>query len=545
MTSRRLLASDSPRGRARVVEVLGAFAFAADLGAGQPLGHALRTVRLSMELADRLSLDDVERLRTFHTSFLAHAGCTAGTGDFAAVTANEMAAYGDLFVLDPTNRSEVLDWLIRHRPEGRSDPDMRALAEEIGPRVVEHTRGVCEVGYRIAERLGLSGETAGAVKHTFEFWDGSGPYGLHGEAIPIASRVTLAALVMDSIQYLQGWDAAQAAARRRSGAMLEPAIVEALGQLPAPEIDDRSKGSWESSDELWQSVLASDPTPRGEALDSDRLKDVIQAFADFTEIKDITRFGHSRDTTSLAVGMARRFGMSGNEIQPLRWAALVHDFGNVAVPLGVLRGMRPPTGYEQEQLRLHPYYTERILGRVSALGGAARIASMHHEYLDGSGGYRGLSGEAIPLEARILAVACRYDEIARAAGAPAPEGVDEALSQLQLDAGTRFDPDCLRALHAEVHGARLRKPLRRSHPRGLTDREVEVLQLIARGLTNREMATELTLSDRTIGRHIENIYNKLGVSSRAASTLFALEHDLLGRTVSSPAGGRENGVNSP
>ena len=275
-------------------------------------------------------------------------------------------------------------------------------------------------------------------------------------------------------------------------------------------------------------MLALDPAPRDAALNADDLKDVVEAFADFAEIKDTARFGHVRDTTRLATGMGRRFGMSEDEIESLRWAALVHDLGNVAVPLRVLRGTRPPTGYEQEQLRLHPYYTERILGRAAfALAEAAHIASMHHEYLDGSGGYRGLSGAAIPLAARILAVACRYDEIAREGGTPTPNRIDAALSQMDASTATRFDPDCLRALHAEVRGTRLRKPVRRSHPGGLTDREVEVLRLITRGLTNREMAAELTLSDRTIGRHIENIYNKLGVSSRAASTLFALEHDLV------------------
>jgi HD-GYP domain-containing protein (c-di-GMP phosphodiesterase class II) len=386
---------------------------------------------------------------------------------------------------------------------------------------------VCEVGHRVAERLGLATETARAVRYTYEFWDGTGAYGLRGDTIPIASRVVLAALVTDSIQYVHGWDAAQAAAQRRRGTMLDPAVVDALGTLPAPEVDRGPREPWEGSDELWRSVLDLDPTPRGETRDPDGLDEVVEAFADFTEIKNVSGSGHARATANIVAGMARRFGMIEDDIESLRWAAMVHDLGNVAVPLRVLQGVRAPTVYEQEQLRLHPYFTERILGRVSALSEAARIASMHHERLDGTGGYRGLSGEAIPLKARILTVACRYEEIVKEAGAPAPEGIAEALSQLEGEAAAQFDRDCLRALQAEVHGTRLRKPLRRSYPQHLTEREVQVLRLITRGLTNREMAAELTLSDRTIGRHIENIYNKLGVSSRAASTLFALEHDLL------------------
>jgi HD-GYP domain-containing protein (c-di-GMP phosphodiesterase class II) len=528
MSSSRPPVTRGRSGETRLVEVLGAFAFAADLGAGQPLGHALRTVRLSMTLADRLALDHADRVCTFHTAFLAHAGCTAGTGDFVAMTANEMVAYGELFALDPSDGADVLDWLARHRPQEAPGPTLPPPLEEIGPRVLEHTRGVCEVGHRLAERIGLSVETATAVKHTFEFWDGSGPYAIRGDAIPIASRLALAALTVDSIQHLHGWHEAQISAQHRSGAMLDPMIAAAVADLPEPDMTDGGSAPWESSDELWQSVLALDPDSGPGAPEFDRLEEVVQAFADFADIKDLSKFGHSRDTTRIARGIARRFGMPEAEIESLAWAARVHDLGNVAVPLRVLQGRRPPTGYEQEQQRLHPYYTERILERIPGLKEAARIAGMHHERLDGSGGYRGLSDTAIPLAARILAVACRFDELAKAARQPVPEATEDALTQLEAAAAAdKLDPDCIRALRAELRGARVRRPLRRSRPRGLTDREIEVLRLIARGLTNREMAAELTVSDRTIGRHIENIYNKLGVSSRAASTLFALEHDLL------------------
>lgn len=525
MTSSSSAANRHQADHTALVEVLGAFAFAADLGAGQPVGHALRTVGLGMTLADRLSLSDADRLRAFHTSFLAHAGCTAGTGDFAAITANEMAAYGDLFALDPTDSADIVAWLTRHRSRDVSDSDIRRTLGEMGPTMREHTRGVCEVGQRLAELIGLPDETAVAVKYTFEFWDGSGPYGIGQEAIPIASRLALAALTADSVHHLHGWSEVLVAMQRRSGTMLDPMIAEAVRSLPEPPLSDNGDASWESSERLWQSVLALEPA--SSSPDVQDLERVVEAFANFADIKNASNYGHARDTARLACGIARRFGMHEGEVRTLRWAALLHDLGNVTVPVALLQRLRPPTAYESEQIRLHPYYTERVLSRISGLREAARLAGMHHECLDGSGSYRGLSSKAITLTARILAVADRYDELVKELRSENAETAEEAVAKLEAEAGDRFDLDCVRALRAEIRGTRSRRPLRRSRPKGLTDREVEVLRLIAKGLTNREMAAELTLSERTIGRHIENIYNRLGVSSRAATTLFALEHELL------------------
>jgi HD-GYP domain-containing protein (c-di-GMP phosphodiesterase class II) len=515
----------------RLVDVLGALAFAADLGSGQPLGHVMRTVRLSMALADKLGLSREDRLSAFHVGFLAHAGCTSGTKDFAALTENEMAAYGELFALDPSNLQDVSQWISRNLPQTTADKEredliMVALAS-MAPIMLEHTRGVCEVGHRLAERIGLPDETATAAKFIFEYWDGSGAYGLRESAIPIASRLVLAALTLDSVAQLHGWTEAQAAARQRSGAMLDPAIADVFQSLPSPQVASEGQGDWDRSEELWRSVLAMEPSAAGFEVSPERLEEIVLAFADFADIKQAATLRHSRNTAEVASGIAHRMGMREDEIVTLNRAALIHDLGSVAAPIRVLKGQRPATVQEQEMVRLHPYYTERILSRVPGLRDAARIAGMHHEFLDGSGSYRGLRGDGIPLPARILAVADRYDEVLNVLGPITEETRDAAAAQVEAQAGDKFDTDCLRALRAEIKGLRARTPLRRSRPGGLTHREIEVLRLIAQGSTNREMAAELTLSERTVARHIENIYNKLGVSSRAASTLFAMENNLL------------------
>jgi DNA-binding NarL/FixJ family response regulator len=90
----------------------------------------------------------------------------------------------------------------------------------------------------------------------------------------------------------------------------------------------------------------------------------------------------------------------------------------------------------------------------------------------------------------------------------------------------RLDPDAVAALMAAT-GLGSPSPVRGTAPAGLSDREVEVLRLVARGLSNREIAQALVVSPRTAEHHVQHIYSKIGVSSRAAAALFAMEHDLV------------------
>ena len=108
--------------------------------------------------------------------------------------------------------------------------------------------------------------------------------------------------------------------------------------------------------------------------------------------------------------------------------------------------------------------------------------------------------------------------------AATPAQISDAI-RAEVDAG-RLDRTAGDAVLAAAGQPAV--PSRRAvWPAGLSDREVEVLRLIARGRTNKEMAASLCLSPKTVGRHVENIYAKIGVTSRAAAAVFAMEHRLL------------------
>ena len=199
----------------------------------------------------------------------------------------------------------------------------------------------------------------------------------------------------------------------------------------------------------------------------------------------------------------------------------------------------PLTPAEMERVRLHPYLTERMLAFSPALAPLGAIAVQHHERLDGSGYPHGLSGDAITPAGRILAAADVY----RACTEPRPHrpgrSPDDAAAELRAEVTAgRIDGDAASAVLAAA-GHRVSR--RREWPAGLTAREVEVLRLVARGLSNREIAEQLTISRKTAGNHVEHIYSKIGVSNRARASLFAMKHGLM----SDPSAPAKDEANAP
>jgi DNA-binding NarL/FixJ family response regulator len=206
----------------------------------------------------------------------------------------------------------------------------------------------------------------------------------------------------------------------------------------------------------------------------------------------------------------------------------LHDLGRIGVPNGIWDKPGPLTTAEWEQVRLHSYHSERILSRSSALAPLASLAGMHHERQDGSGYYRQATAATIPNGARVLAAADAYQAMTQERPYRPALTRSAAAEQLRSEAARgRLDPDAVRAI-LEAAGHAFTRRTRPAWPAGLSDREVQVLRLVARGYSNREMARLLYISPKTVGHHIQHIYAKIGVSTRAAAAMFAMEHRLVG-----------------
>ncbi len=210
----------------RLAELIAALSLATDLGMGQPMGHALRTTLLAVELGSRLGMSDRELADVFYVALLRFVGCTADSHESAAWFGDELAARRRLASVDLGSPSEAMGFMIRHLGQGKSRGRARMVVAVLaaGPRKVQHAAATqvaahCEVARQLAERLGFSSEVRLGLAHAFERWDGRGmPGRLKGEAIALPARVALLARDVDVFRQVGGMEAAVSVVRKRAGA---------------------------------------------------------------------------------------------------------------------------------------------------------------------------------------------------------------------------------------------------------------------------------------------------------------------------------------
>jgi HD-GYP domain-containing protein (c-di-GMP phosphodiesterase class II) len=259
-------------------------------------------------------------------------------------------------------------------------------------------------------------------------------------------------------------------------------------------------------------------TLEGEAIDR-----ALEAMSNFADLTSRYLVGHSAGVARLAATAAQHRRFEAAEVIRIRRAALVHDLGRVAVPVRIWQKADPLTPDDWERVRLHAYHSERILARSPFLAGLASMAALHHERLDGSGYHRASNAASLSPPARLLAAADAYHAMTEPRPHRAALADEEAADTLSREARAgRLDRDAVSAV-LEAAG----QPVRRvAPPASLTEREAEVVGLLARGLQTKQVAAALGISAKTADRHIQNAYRKIGVSTRAAAAVFAMEHGL-------------------
>ena len=506
----------------RLAELLAALSVATDLGMGQEPEKAVRACLIATHVARAMDLPERDVRDVYYCTLLQHLGCTAPAHETTYLFGDDLAGAPQAERTDETNPREMLA-LLALAGKGTGVQRVRYLARTLAAgkegsgRVL---RAVCEVGARLAERLGLGAGVRDGLFHAVETWDGKhGAHGLAGDDIALPARFSVVATQAVIFDRLGGPDAAVDMTRRRAGGWFDPAVAETFTRVGPDVLRALAEA------DVWVEVAAAEPQP-ARRVPAAHLDVVADAFADMVDLKTPFTLGHSKGVAALATEAATRVKLAADAVERLRRAALLHDLGRVAVPNAVWEKPGSLTTSQWEQVRLHAYQTERILARSALLEPVGRIAGRHHERLDGSGYDRGAAGTDLPVEARLLATADAFQAMTqerphRAALAPA-----EAAGAIEASAAAGlFDSECARAV-VEAAGQPASQA-RGVWPEGLSDREVEVLRLVARGLSNREVAATLVISPRTAEHHVQHIYTKIGASTRAAAALFAMEHGLL------------------
>lgn len=510
----------SSAGGLRLAELMAALSLATDLGMGQPLEQALRTCLIALRLGKLANLPADELPAVYYGALLRFLGCTADAHDTAGLIGDDIAFRRAVAPVFGASVPQLMRAVFPTVGAGKAGV---ARARQVAGFLIrgqtilrEGVRAHCEVGVMLAASLSLTEGIRCCLEQAFEQWNGHGyPNGLRGDAIAPAARVVVIARDLEVLGRTVGPDGALTAiAERRNAGTYEPALVDLVGH------EGRSVLAEVDGMPAWESVIENEPEPRP-WVPASRTDAVLEAFADFADLKMPFTVGHSR----AVAGLAARADPA--HAQLLRRAALLQDLGRVALPNPVWEKPGPLSSAEWELVRLHPYYSERVVSRCAALAALAEPAGMHHERMNGSGYYRGLHDSAIPPPVRLLAAADAYQAMIEPRPYRPALTRDGAAAGLRGEVRTgRLEAAAVEAvLEAAGHPPR---SLPADLPAGLTEREVEVLRLIARGASKREAGARLHISPATVDHHVRHIYEKLGVATRAGAAIFAVQHGFIG-----------------
>jgi putative nucleotidyltransferase with HDIG domain len=499
--------------------VLAALSLATDVGNGFPMEKSLRDALIAARFTDALRLPPAERSDAYYGGLLRSMGCTAHAHENAALLGDDIAFHTVFQSLDPGHPADFLRDVIGGMGAWQPGPVARArtaarflrIAPRVGPVAA---RSACEVSVSLARRLELPAGVATALDQVYERWDGKGlPHRLSGDQLSTAATIVHLADIVEIAHRAGGVEGAIALVERRRGGHLDPRLADAFMPLAGDILGDLD------DIDVLVATLDAEPPPAAR-VGGDELERFAAAVGDFADLKSPWMLSHSKAVAELASPAA-----PDEDREALRLAALLHDIGRVSVPNTIWDKRGALTSTELERVRLHPHYTQRILARTPAFAPVAALAAGDHERLDGSGYHRGLEQEAIPTPMRLLGAADAYAAMtADRPHRPALTAAD-AARELRSDARAgRLCPDATEAvLAAAGHRAERRDPW----PCGLTAREVEVLRLAARGLTNKEIAAELVVSPRTVQHHLAHVYGKIDRRTRAGAAMFAMEHGIV------------------
>jgi HD-GYP domain-containing protein (c-di-GMP phosphodiesterase class II) len=508
--------------RLRLAELVAALSLGIDLGFGQPMEHVLRQCVIALRVADVLGLDEVQRSSTYYSALLVDVGCHTDAHEQAKWFGDDIACKAGKYDHDMRSIAGSVSGL---RLLGSGNHPLHRFRIGVEFFLYGHkdldgmVEGHSALARALARELGLPQQVQDAVGSAYERWDGRGwPGELEADQIPLESRLAQFAEFIEVAYRGGGVDAATALAEERAGAQFDPRLASTLVEHADTILDGLD------AQQTWDAVIAAEPSLRL-TLTSEQAEAALTGVADFIDLKSPYTLGHARAVADLVSASGQGLALGSSDLVLSRHAALVHGFGRLGISNAIWDKPGRLAAGEWERVRLHPYLTERMLRQSEWLAPMGAVAVQLRERLDGSGYPHGLKGPAISMPARVLAASDVYQSMIEPRPYRPASPPDVAARELRAEAGAgRLDGDAVEAVLAAAGHAQVR---RRDYPAGLTSREVDVLRLLARGLSSRQIGQQLVISPKTARNHIEHIYTKVGATSRVTASLFAMQHGLL------------------
>ena len=434
-------------GSIRLSEILGALSHALDLTEGQPIGHCVRSTWIGVHIGQVMGLPEPELWELYYTIMLKDLGCSSNAARICELYLTDDRGFKRDFKTVSDSLPKVLGFVFSHTglKAGLADR-LKAILNilqnggEITDRLIE-TR--CQRGADIAAQLRFPAGVCEGIYALDERWNGTGrPDNLAGAAIPLFARIALLSQIVDVFHTAAGRTAALKEVRARAGSWFDPDVVAAFERVAE---DDRF---WDTlgSPGVEDAVIALEPARPLIIVDEDYLDDIARAFAQVIDTKSPFTSGHSERVAVYADMIAAEMGYTSERRRWLQRAALLHDIGKLGVSNSILDKNGKLDDEEWRDMRAHAGLSEGILLRVSAFAEMAAIGGGHHERLDGKGYPRGLKGDEIEPETRIVSVADVFDALTADRPYRAAMPVEKALAIMRAEVGASFDPHCFAAL---------------------------------------------------------------------------------------------------
>ena len=512
----------------RVAELLAALSLTTDLAGGVPFEKGLQICVLADEFARALGVDEATRATVFHAALLRSVGCTSHAPENAALFVDDTAFQRALKQLDPADPEVFASQMEQFGDWAENSPQLATRFLEVaateGPIAAS---SACEVSRALAPVTGCTARVVDVLDDVYERWDGLGiPFGKTGSALAWEARVLHVAEQAVTARTRRGDDGALAEVERRAGGHLDPHLARSF-----VEHGPRLLPVLGAADVLGE-ALSREPLPWRE-VGAAELAALCRVLGTVADLKSTYLIGHSQHVACLVSAAATAASLPDESRDRLAVAAMLHNLGCAVVPSSILDAAPTSSAAAQERMRLHGYWTRRILERCPSLTGLEPMtrpaAALHAAFAEG--GYllwtrpSDLPAHAsLALETRLLEAAEAYASLTE----PRPGRPALAANEAARHVWGAAQEDRLeaRAVDIVLSGAGQETP-RRTSPVGLTEREVEVLRLAARGLSNREIAGRLYISERTVGHHLAHVYDKTGLRTRAGVAVWAVENRLL------------------
>ncbi len=498
-------------------QFLAAIAFAGDLTMGQPPEHSPTTAILAAKIAKIDGATPSQIAQSAQLGMIRWGGCTANAEGFAGLFGDdilgrrEVLAGRDPFVAKPLARlapkTSLLASFAPYLPFVPKPAPEAIFYGKIMPLVYSH----CEVVAEIATRAQFPAGLIAAIGDLFEYWDGSGwPLGKNHQQFDASVQHVWLANDIEAFCRFHGVTEAAAMIRARAGGVYDAELVAQVLPKMTQWLDEIRDDNVVAR-ALRHCCLGDDP----QGFDAQA---AILLLSDFADLKRPQLTGMSRMASQLAMRVATQMGRDVAEVQAARDGTLLSTLGYVSVTSAAFeRNSRS----DMESIRLVPYWTERILSRAPDLQTACVVAGQVFERLDGSGWHKGLTAAHLGMPARIAQVAM---VVAEQQVQPGRETADHLIDLAEKG---QLDPEAVAATLAEL-GVSYAAPNWEAKF-GITPREKDVLTRLVQGKSNKEIARALAISPKTVGTHLENCYRKMGVTTRAAAAIKALDAGIVGR----------------